>query len=72
MPVNPNEAPAGFIAVETRSGCEGCAFTYLSVECLRGECASWAREDFCNVIFAPITDKPATANFPHDDMGTPV
>lgn len=23
-------------------------------------------------IFVPRTDKPATANFPHDDMGTPV
>ena len=72
MPVNPNEAPEGFVAVEERSGCGGCAFTYLSVECQRCECAGHAREDLCYVIFVPRTDKPATANFPHDDMGTPV
>lgn len=71
MPVNPNEAPAGFIAVESYE-CDGCAFTRLSGECLGAICSSVHRTDECCVIFVPRTNKPATANFSHDDMGTPV
>ena len=74
MPVNPNEAPPGFVAVPTTSSlCSGCAFadqeitSCLDVCCLRSE-----REDRECVIFIPITSKPATANWPYDDMGTPV
>ena len=34
MPVNPNEAPEGYEAVES-NGCDGeCAFEYRSKECL--------------------------------------
>lgn len=74
MPVNPNEAPAGFVAVETTldKGCDGCALLFAGFECTTSDCLKFYRVDLCNVIFVPRTDKPATANFPHDDMGTPV
>ena len=38
---------------------------------LRDEFAAKADDGF-SVIFVPCTNKPATANWPHDDMGTPV
>lgn len=70
MPVNPNEAPEGFVAVGVSStdcaGCVGCTYSG-SFSCVKS-----ARQDKSNVIFVPRSDKPATANFPHDDMGTPV
>lgn len=77
MPVNPNEAPAGFIAVEIPEvdSCSGCHFEEMTSSggaC--GQCgATKDRADGCQVIFIlPPDSRPATANFPHDDMGTPV
>jgi len=66
MPVNPNEAPEGFEAAFTPfvASCGGCVF--------ESKCMPWERKDGMNVIFVPRTTKPATANWPHDDMGTPV
>ena len=75
MPVNPNEAPEGFMAVESEIAalCAGCHFASLSDEqCQQIMCMSWERDDGFSVIFVPCTNKPATANFPNDDMGTPV
>ena len=76
MSVDPNEAPAGFIAVEIPEvdNCSGCYFREMTLSggsC--GQCGAIKdRADGCQVIFVPRTNKPATANFPHDDMGTPV
>ena len=76
MPVDPSEAPEGFEAVDSIgcASCSGCAFnSFSSVRgCRAFKCMPWARNDGMNVIFVPRTTKPATANFPHDDMGTPV
>ena len=70
--VDPNEAPEGYLAVEC-CGCDGCAFKYISAECLSAECASKRRKDGHYVIFVKKPDDGrATANFPCDDMGTPV
>lgn len=72
MPVNPNEAPEGFEAVSTPfvASCCGCVFE--SSKCSARKCMPWERKDGMNVIFVPRNTKPATANWPHDDMGTPV
>ena len=75
MPVDPNEAPEGFVAVAAGSlaTCDGCAFDPLPDDaCMKHKCMGWERDDGFSVIFVPRTTKPATANFPHDDMGTPV
>lgn len=73
MPVNPNEAPAGFIAVEIPEvdSCSGCHFEFEPSGCSHLCGAVGDREDGCQVMFIQIA-KPATANWPHDDMGTPV
>lgn len=80
MPVNPNEAPAGFEAVEGY-GCAGCAFEALASDaCIAildniASCVPHERNDLMSTIFVVKRvelNKPATANFPHDDMGTPV
>ena len=78
MPVNPNEAPPGFVAVATSrlflAACDGCAFKTLPHDaCVKHKCMGLERDDGFSVIFVPCANnKPATANFPHDDMGTPV
>lgn len=75
MHVNPNEAPPGFEAVAAGglAACDGCAFQPLPHDaCAKHKCMGWERDDGFSVIFVPCTNKPATANFPHDDMGTPV
>ena len=70
--IDPNEAPEGYLAVEG-SGCFGCAFKYISADCLSAECAAGRRKDGHYVIFVKKPDDGrATANFPCDDMGTPV
>ena len=70
--IDPNEAPEGYLAVEG-SGCFGCAFTYVDEGCLGAICGGGYRKDGCNVIFVKKPDDGrATANFPCDDMGTPV
>lgn len=72
MPVNPNEAPEGFVAVESYS-CDPCAFApYSSKACREADCNADSRADGCFVYFIKRTGRTATANFPHDDMGTPV
>ena len=78
MHVNPNEAPPGFEAVaagarDVTAACDGCAFQPLPHgACAKHKCMGWERDDGFSVIFVPCTNKPATANFPNDDMGTPV
>lgn len=76
MPVNPNEAPPGFVAVAAGglAACDGCAFKPLPHNaCAKHKCMGWERDDSFSVIFVPrANNKPATANWPHDDMGTPV
>lgn len=75
MPVNPNEAPEGFEAVSPPdgAGCSDCVFDLLSDRtCSAFKCEPWERKDGMSVFFVLRTNKPATANFPHDDMGTPV
>ena len=70
--IDPNEAPEGYLAVEYR-GCDGCAFKYGSADCLFAECTAIRRKDRHDVIFVKKPDDGrATANFPCDDMGTPV
>lgn len=74
MPVNPNEAPEGFVAVE-QDGCDGCYFQRgksCTIPLNYPSCTEYTRDDGVSVVFILLTDKPATANFPHDDMGTPV
>lgn len=68
--VDPNEAPEGYMAVESLS-CANCAFTYCDEDCVRSFCSDRDRKDGCIVIFVerPTT---ATASWPYDDMGTPV
>lgn len=62
MPVNPNEAPECAVngLLEPRAMCAhilvGGALCGFSGGC-------------CHQV---VKAKPATANFPHDDMGTPV
>ena len=77
MPVNPNEAPDGTKAV-LGDECEHCVFrnvaTYVfpSVDdCCKRKCTADRREDGCGVHFVAVS-VPATASWPHDDMGTPV
>lgn len=70
--IDPNEAPEGYLAVEY-FGCDGCAFTLADKNCLSASCARDSRKDGCDVIFVKKPDDGrATANFPCDDMGTPV
>ena len=69
MAIDPNEAPEGFVAVEYAAGCEGCAF--IAEDCRRIACNNFQRNDGCCVIFVK-RDGKATANWPYDDMGTPV
>lgn len=75
MPVNPNEAPDGHLmAIDESAFCD-CTGCYYDSKDVRG-CSEWCgaakdRKDGCLVIFV---ERPAaaTANWPHDDMGTPV
>ena len=71
--VDPNEAPEGYLAVEG-SGCFWCAFNDMPLDdCLSAECEASRRKDGHYVIFVKKPDDGrATANFPCDDMGTPV
>ena len=71
--IDPNEAPEGYLAVEER-GCFGCAFNDKPLnDCLSVECEASRRKDGHSVIFVKKPDDGrATANFPCDDMGTPV
>lgn len=72
MPINPNEAPAGTKAV-LGDECKHCVFRNISTDydCYKRKCTADEREDGCGVHFVALS-VPATANFPHDDMGTPV
>lgn len=75
MAVNPNEAPDGYVAVESEVSamCAGCQFAGNSDKgCEQIMCMGWERDDGSNVIFIRAKSKAATANFPRDDMGTPV
>lgn len=75
MPVNPNEAPEGFEAVECdeHDSCDPCALApHSSKACREADCDSYSRADGCFVLFIKRPGQTATANFPHDDMGTPV
>ena len=70
--IDPNEAPEGYLAVEY-CGCDGCAFTPADKNCFSAICGGGCRKDGCNVAFVKKPyDGRATANFPCDDMGTPV
>ena len=74
--VDPNEAPEGYLAVGDSDGAKGCApcsFTVYSKGCISFPCAASRRKDGCYVFFVKKPDDGrATANFPCDDMGTPV
>ena len=73
MPINPNEAPEGFVAIKQGdSACTGCHFWLNAYSCPAVPCSSTGRKDWCNVIFIRPKRVPATANWPCDDMGTPV
>ena len=75
MPVNPNEAQAGFEAVECDEhySCDPCALAPPnSKACREADCSADSRADGCFVIFIKRPGQTATANFPCDDMGTPV
>lgn len=80
MAINPNDAPEGFEAVESKYGdCSGCAFLeeYCRAESHQAfvsGCFCEERNDGAEVIFIPRTYGPvmATANFPYDSEGTPV
>ena len=75
MPVNPNEAQAGFMAVECdeHDSCDPCALApHNSKACREADCSADSRADGCFVLFIKRPGQTATANFPHDDMGTPV
>ena len=52
MKVNPNEAPEGYIAIETAS-CDGCALDAAEHNklCYQADCSEEDRKDECNVIF---------------------
>ena len=69
MALNPNEAPEGCAAQsrEDIRSCVGCH--YQGRGCPKEPCSAMSRADGCNVIFV---SKFATANWPYDDMGTPV
>ena len=70
--IDKNEAPEGYLAVESEV-CFGCAFKYMQADCLSAECGASLRKDGHYVIFVKKPDDGrATANFPCDDMGTPV
>ena len=51
MPIDPNEAPPGYKAVEEikKIDCEGCVFN--GPYCMYIACTSGSREDGCSVIF---------------------
>lgn len=78
MPVNPNEAPPGFVAVATSrlfvAACDGCAFKPLPHNaCVKHKCMGLERDDGVSVIFVPCANnKPATANWLYDSEGTPI
>lgn len=65
--VDPNEAPEGYMAVESES-CANCALINLG-DCVSADCNRDVREDGRNVIFVKRPTKDA-ASFPYDDMGT--
>ena len=74
--VDKNEAPEGYLAVNDsggKNGCVPCSFTVYSKECISFPCSAHRRKDGCYVFFVKKhEDGRATANFPCDDMGTPV
>ena len=75
--VDKNFAPPGFEAVES-PGCEGCVFQPCDVSVCSAldkhfSCSDKIRPDGCSVVFVVRACSVfATANFPCDDMGTPV
>ncbi len=81
MTFDPNYAPPGFMAVEGEGCCE-CAFKDCDSDTCDAiceangiDCNDDARPDGLPAIFVvrpQAQPKPATANFPCDDMGTPV
>ena len=74
--IDPNEAPEGYLAVDDSGGencCVPCSFTVYSKKCISFPCSAPRRKDGCHVFFVKKHDDGrATANFPCDDMGTPV
>ena len=70
MPVNPNEAPPGFVAVEDddANACEYCHVGYGTRLCMKQYCEGSDRDDGCNVRYSL---KPA-AIWPYDSEGTPI
>lgn len=78
MAFDPNYAPPGFEAAEN-DGCLGCVFKGFEADACdvicgahEVDCAPDGRPDKAGAVFIVRRQKPATANFPHDDMGTPV
>ena len=70
MAVNHNDAPIGFVAVESE-GCEGCAFRGDVKSCRETtECGGAHRKDGCSVIF--VAAPQPSAIWPYDSEGTPV
>ena len=77
--IDKNFAPPGFEAEEAddSSSCCRCAFELCAQKVcdaltVSWDCASEGRPDGLYVIFVVRSALPATANFPCDDMGTPV
>ena len=64
MPINPNEAPKGYKAVEASTCvyCYGCAFRSGSgTGCqLWLQCNRWFRRDACSVVFVKSISKYPT------------
>ena len=53
MPINPNEAPKGYRAVESLDGCRGCAFFSSTIGCRNKgtSCFACYRSDGMPAIF---------------------
>ena len=71
--VDPNEAPTGYVAVESE-GCHGCAFKAVGLTvCQEKTPCGVHRKDGCYVIFIKKPDDvKAAASWPYDSEGTPV
>lgn len=57
-PVNPKEAPRGYIAKPCAYGCNGCVFVHVN-DCrnLKAKCQAFDRKDGRDVIFRKAPKK---------------
>lgn len=73
--IDANDAPRGYLAqpADHEDSCSGCDLQEEPIACETTPCDRHRRKDMTDVIFVRIRHfATATANWPADDMGTPM